>query len=91
MFISLSLLDIQTQTFVFSPFGGCQGDSGSVGGLPGPKDDDRDNVDKHQDDDDDDDDHSGVVETNAGESNGANCYLVLFANTAIRYVVAAMV
>ena len=42
-----------------------------------PKDDDRKDVDKHREDDDDDDDHQGVVETIAGESDGANCYLAL--------------
>ena len=59
---------------------------------PHPKNDDRNNVDEHRDDDDDDnDDHIGAVETNAGESDGAYCYLTLFAKTTIRYVVAAMV
>ena len=66
-----------------------------------PEDDDRNDVDKHHNnddddddddnDDDDDDDHRGAVETIAGESDGADCYLALFDNTTIRYVVAAMV
>ena len=33
----LSSLDIQTPAFVFSPFGGWQGDSSPLGGLPAPK------------------------------------------------------
>ena len=37
------------------------------------------------------DDHRGAAETNAGESNGDDCYLALFTNTTIRYVVTAMV
>ena len=36
-FGSLSSLDIQTPVFKFSPFGGLQGDSGPLGGLPAPK------------------------------------------------------
>ena len=51
---------------------------------------DHDNVDKHYDDD-DNDDHRGAAETNAGESDGANCYLAPFKNTTIWYVVTAMV
>ena len=60
---------------------------------PRPQEDDRNNVDEHRDDEDGDDneDNRGAVETNAGESDGANCYLALFDNTTIRYVVAAMV
>ena len=59
---------------------------------PCPKDDDRDDVDKHRNDDyEDDDNHCGEVEMIAGERDGANCYLELFANTTIRYVVAAIV
>ena len=58
-----------------------------------PKDYDRDDVDEHRNDDDDndDEDHHGAVETNARESDRADCYLALFANTTIQYVVAAMV
>ena len=52
---------------------------------PCPEDDDDDC------DDDDDDNHRGAVETNAGESDGADCYLSLFANITIWCVVAAMV
>ena len=75
----------------------------SIRRPPLPKDDDRNDVDKDRDDDDDDDnnnddddgndndDHRGAVETIAGESDGANCYLALFSNTTIWYVVAAMV
>ena len=58
---------------------------------PRPQDDDRHNVDEHCDDDDNDDEHRGVVETNAGESNRANCCLALLANTTILYVAAALV
>ena len=53
--------------------------------------DDRSDVDEHCNDDDDNDDHRGSVETNAGERDGADCYLAPFDNTTIRYVVAAMV
>ena len=35
--------------------------------------------------------HCGAVETNAGESDGDNCYMEPFHNTTIRYVVSAMV
>ena len=58
-----------------------------------PQDDNRDDVNGHRDDDGggDNDDHHGAVETNAGESDRANCYLAPFNNTTIRYVVAAMV
>ena len=58
-----------------------------------PQDDDRDDVDKHRDDNDgdNDDNHYSVVETNAGDSDGANCNLAPFENTTIQYVVAAMV
>ena len=59
---------------------------------PCPEDNDRNNVDEHRDDDDDDnDDHRRAVETNARESDGSDCYLALFANKMIRYLVAAMV
>ena len=60
---------------------------------PRPQDDNRDNVDEHRDDDggDDDDNHCGAVETNAGESNGDNCYLAPFDNTEMGCVEAAMV
>ena len=58
---------------------------------PCPQDEDRDNVDKQCDDDNKDDDHCGAVETNAGESDGDNCYLAPFDNTTIWYVVATMV
>ena len=60
---------------------------------PCPQDDDRDDVDEHRNNDNgnDDDDHRGTVETNAGESNRADCYLSPFDNTTIWYVVAAMV
>ena len=34
---SLSSLDIQTPSFSFSPFGGWQGNSGTLGDIPGPK------------------------------------------------------
>ena len=57
---------------------------------PRPQDDDIGDVDEHRGDD-NGDGHCGAVETNAGESDGADCYLVLFNNTTIRYVVAAMV
>ena len=40
---------------------------------------------------DDDDDHHREVETNGGESEGANCYLSPFDNKTIRYVVVVMV
>ena len=53
---------------------------------PRPQDNDGDN-----DDCNDNDDHRGAVETNAGKSNGSDCYLAPFDNTTIRYVVAAMV
>ena len=36
-FGSMSSLDIQTPAFVFLQFGGWQGDSGPLGGLPAPK------------------------------------------------------
>ena len=55
---------------------------------PRPQNDDCNDVDKHRNDD---DGHYGEVETNAGDSDGANCYLAPFDNTTIRYVVAAMV
>ena len=62
----------------------------SIRRPPHPQDDDRDVVDKNRDDDDgdDNDDHRGAVEINAGESDGADCYLALFANRTFRYVVA---
>ena len=58
-----------------------------------PKDDDRNNVDEHRDEDgdDNDDDHNEAVETITVESDGADCYLALFANRTIWYVVTAMV
>ena len=58
-----------------------------------PHDDNRDNVYEHCNDNNSNnyDDHRGAVETNTGESDGANCYLELFDNTTIWYVVAAMV
>ena len=59
---------------------------------PRPQDGDRNDVDKHRDDDShNNDDHRGAVETNAGESHGADCYLELFDNTTIWYVMALMV
>ena len=60
---------------------------------PLPQDDYCNNFDEHQDDDtgDKDEDHRGAVETNAGESDRADCYLAPFDNTTIWYVVAAMV
>ena len=60
---------------------------------PRHQDNGRDDVDEPRDDDngDDDDDHRRAVETNEGESNRAYCYLALFDNTTIWYVVAAMV
>ena len=66
----------------------------SIRRPPRPEDDDRNDVNEHcddNDDDNDDDDHGGAVETNEGESDRADCYLALFANTTIWYVVAAMV
>ena len=50
-------------------------------------------VGKHRNDNnnEDDDDHRKAVETNAGESNGADCYLEPFDNTMIQYLMAAMV
>ena len=64
----------------------------SIRRPPHPEDDDRNDVDEHRDDDDeDDDDHRGEVETIAGESDGDDCYLALFANKTIWYVVAVMV
>ena len=66
----------------------------SIRRPPRPKDDDRDDVDEHcdnNDDDDEDDNHRRAVETNAGESDWANCYLALFTKKTIQYVVAAMV
>ena len=64
----------------------------SIRRPPCPKDDYRDDVDEHRDENENDgDNHRGAVETNEGESDGADCYLALFANTTIRYVVAAMV
>ena len=63
----------------------------SIRRPPRPKDDNCDDVDEHRDDNDDNKDHRGAAETNAEESNGADCYLALFSNTTIRYVVAAMV
>ena len=59
----------------------------------GPQDDNRDDVDEHRDDDggNDHEDHRRELETNAGESDRAECYLAPFDNTTIRYVVAAMV
>ena len=53
---------------------------------PRPQDDDRDD-----NNGDNNDDHRRAVETNTGESDGADCYLSLFDNTMIRYVVVAMV
>ena len=64
---------------------------------PCPEDDDRNDVDEHRNDEDneydedEDNDHRRAVETISGESDGADCYLELFANTTIWYVVAAMV
>ena len=60
---------------------------------PCPEDDDRGDVEEHCNDNDGDDDydHRGSVETNAGKSDWADCYLGPFDNTTIRYVVAAMV
>ena len=60
---------------------------------PRPQDYDGDDVDEHRDENDgnDDDDHYGAVETNAGEIDGADCYLAPFDNTMILYVVVAMV
>ena len=55
---------------------------------PRPQDNNRDDVEKHRDDD---DNHRKAVETNAGERDGANCYLEPVDNTTIWYVVAAMV
>ena len=65
----------------------------SIRRPPRPKDNNRDNVNEHRDDNDkdDNDDHRKAVETNAGKSDGDECYLALFANTRIRYVVSAMV
>ena len=65
----------------------------SIRRPPRPQDNDRGNVDEHRNDDngDDDNDHQGAVETNVGESNGANCFLAPFDNTTIQYVVEAMV
>ena len=56
-------------------------------------DDDRNDVDGHRNDDNDDDNynHRGAVETNTGESNGSDCYLSLFDNTKVQYVVEVMV
>ena len=61
--------------------------------MPAPQDDNCDDVNGHRDDDGgiNNDDHCRAVETNAGESDRANCYLVPFDNTTIRYVVAACV
>ena len=62
--------------------------------TPRPQEDDRDNVDEDCNDDDDEDDnndHRRAVETNAGKSDGAECYLSPFDNTTIWYVVAAIV
>ena len=58
---------------------------------PCPQDDDRDDVDEDCEEDDENYDHHGEVEKNAGESDGADCYLAPFDNTPIQYVVAAMV
>ena len=62
---------------------------------PCPQEDNRNNVEKQRDDDNDggndNENHCGAVETNSGESNGANCYLEPFDNTTIRYELAAMV
>ena len=60
---------------------------------PRPQDDNRNDVDEQRNNDNSDynDDHRGAVETNSGESDGANCYLALFDNTTIQYVVVAMV
>ena len=54
---------------------------------------DRNDVDEHRNNNsgNDNDDHRRAVETNAGESDGADCYLAPFKNTTIWYVVAAMV
>ena len=53
---------------------------------PRPQDNDGDN-----DDCDDNDDDRGAVETNAGKSNGSDCYLARFDNKTIWYVVGSMV
>ena len=60
---------------------------------PRLQDNDRNDVDKHRDEDnsDDNDDYYRAVETNARESEGADCYLAPFNNKTIRYAVAAMV
>ena len=67
----------------------------SIRRPPRPEDDNCNNVNENRngddDDDDDDDDHRGAVETIVVESNGADCYLELFANRMIQYVVAVMV
>ena len=61
--------------------------------TPLPQDDNRDDVDKHHDkyDGNDDDKHRGAVETNTGESDGADCYLEPFDKIEIRYVEVSMV
>ena len=65
----------------------------SIRRSPCPQDNDRNNIEKHRDDENggDNDDHIGAVETNSGESDGADCYLVPFDNKTIWYVVEAMV
>ena len=50
----------------------------SIRRPPCPEDDNRNDIDEHRDNDNDDnDDHCGAVETIAGESDGAKCYLAL--------------
>ena len=59
----------------------------SIRRPPCPQDNDRDDVDKHRGND----NQRGAVETNVGESDGADCYLAPFDSTMIWYVVSAMV
>ena len=65
----------------------------SITRPPRPEDNNHNDIDEHRDNDadDDDDNRQRAVEKIAGESDGADYYLLLFANRTIQYVVAVMV